>query len=310
MEKKDKHRIDRREFLKRLGAGVTAVSATTVAGCSFRDAGTGGRARGEVPTDKMTYRTAPKTKEQISLLGYGCMRWPMMPSLDGTGEVIDQEAVNGLVDYALAHGVNYFDTAPPYCRGLSEKATGTALKRHPRNSYYLATKMSNHRLAGQGLSPEELFDASVKMYRRSFEDLQTDYFDYYLLHIVGIGSGMPFLMERFFDNGLLDFLLKEREAGRIRHLGFSYHGDVKVFDYLLSRHDEFKWDFVQIQLNYVDYRHASGMNFNAEYLYAELEKRDIPTIVMEPLLGGRLTTLTNYLNGRLKQRRPEESIAS
>ena len=85
---------------------------------------------------------------------------------------------------------------------------------------------------------------------------------------------------------------------------------MKVFDYLLSRHDEFKWDFVQIQLNYVDYRHASGMNFNAEYLYAELEKRDIPTIVMEPLLGGRLTTLTNYLNGRLKQRRPEESVAS
>lgn len=310
MEKTDKHRIDRREFLKRLGAGVTAVSATTVAGCSFRDAGIGGSAQGEVPTDKMTYRTDPKTKEQISLLGYGCMRWPMMPSPDGTGDVIDQEAVNRLVDYALAHGVNYFDTAPPYCRGLSEKATGTALKRHPRNSYYLATKMSNHRLAGQGLSPEELFDASVKMYRRSFEDLQTDYFDYYLLHIVGIGSGMPFLMERFFDNGLLDFLLKEREAGRIRHLGFSYHGDVKVFDYLLSRHDEFKWDFVQIQLNYVDYRHASGMNFNAEYLYAELEKRDIPAIVMEPLLGGRLTTLTNYLNGRLKQRRPEESVAS
>ena len=236
MEKTDKHRIDRREFLKRLGAGVTAVSATTVAGCSFRDAGIGGSAQGEVPTDKMTYRTDPKTKEQISLLGYGCMRWPMMPSPDGTGDVIDQEAVNRLVDYALAHGVNYFDTAPPYCRGLSEKATGTALKRHPRNSYYLATKMSNHRLAGQGLSPEELFDASVKMYRRSFEDLQTDYFDYYLLHIVGIGSGMPFLMERFFDNGLLDFLLKEREAGRIRHLGFSYHGDVKVFDYLLSRH--------------------------------------------------------------------------
>ena len=310
MEKTDKHRIDRREFLKRLGAGVTAVSATTVAGCSFRDAGIGGSAQGEVPTDKMTYRTDPKTKEQISLLGYGCMRWPMMPSPDGTGDVIDQEAVNRLVDYALAHGVNYFDTAPPYCRGLSEKATGTALKRHPRNSYYLATKMSNHRLAGQGLSPEELFDASVKMYRRSFEELQADYFDYYLLHIVGIGSGMPFLMERFFDNGLLDFLLKEREAGRIRHLGFSYHGDVKVFDYLLSRHDEFKWDFVQIQLNYVDYRHASGMNFNAEYLYAELEKRDIPTIVMEPLLGGRLTTLTNYLNGRLKQRCPEDSIAS
>lgn len=173
MEKKDKQRIDRREFLKRLGVGVTAVSATTVAGCSFRDAGTGSSAQGEVPTNKMTYRTDPKTGEQISLLGYGCMRWPMMPSPDGNGEVIDQETVNRLVDYALAHGVNYFDTAPPYCRGLSEKATGTALKRHPRNSYYLATKMSNHRLAGQELSPEELVDASVKMYRRAFSSATT-----------------------------------------------------------------------------------------------------------------------------------------
>ena len=308
MEKTDKHRIDRREFLKRLGAGVTAVSATTVAGCSFRDAGIGGSAQGEVPTDKMTYRTDPKTKEQISLLGYGCMRWPMMPSPDGTGDVIDQEAVNRLVDYALAHGVNYFDTAPPYCRGLSEKATGTALKRHPRNSYYLATKMSNHRLAGQGLSPEELFDASVKMYRRSFEDLQTDYFDYYLLHIVGIGSGMPFLMERFFDNGLLDFLLKEREAGRIRNLGWSFHGDVKVFDYVLDM--GVKWDFVQIQLNYLDWKHASGRNVNADYLYGELEKRGIPAVIMEPLLGGRLSNVPDHIVARLKQQRPENSVAS
>ena len=173
--------------------------------------------------------------------------------------------------------------------------------------------MSNHRLAGQGLSPEELFDASVKMYRRSFEDLQTDYFDYYLLHIVGIGSGMPFLMERFFDNGLLDFLLKEREAGRIRHLGFSYHGDVKVFDYLLSRHDEFKWDFVQIQLNYVDWRHAKEVNTrntDAEYLYGELSRRGIPAVIMEPLLGGRLSNVHDHIAAKLRQRRPEQSVAS
>ena len=104
--------------------------------------------------------------------------------------------------------------------------------------------------------------------------------------------------------------MKEREAGRIRNLGFSYHGDVKVFDYLLSLHDEIHWDFVQIQLNYVDYRHASGMNFNAEYLYGELEKRGIPAVIMEPLLGGRLASLTDHLNGKLKQQEPEESIAS
>lgn len=307
-EQKD---INRREFLKRLGIGAAATT-TALAGCDTKSNPmvAGRMAQGEVPTDRITYRTNPKTGEKISVLGYGCMRWPMKPADDGNGEIIDQEAVNSLIDYALAHGINYFDTAPPYCRGLSEKATGIALKRHPRNSYYIATKMSNHRLVGQGLSPQELFDASVQMYRNSFRDLQTDYIDYYLLHIVGMGEGMPTLMERFFDNNLLDFLLKEREAGRIRNLGFSYHGDVKAFDYLLSRHDEFHWDFVQIQMNYMDYRHASGINFNAEYLYGELNKRNIPVVVMEPLLGGRLAELTDHLNARLKQRRPEDSIAS
>lgn len=302
--------IDRRDFLKRLGFGISATGLA-LAGCE----GTTDRDKSKSSAAKtingeMTYRTNPTTGDKVSLLGYGCMRWPLTTPEGSTEEIIDQDAVNNLVDYAIAHGVNYFDTAPPYCRGMSEKATGIALSRHPRESYYLATKMSNHRLAGNGLSPKELFDASVKMYRNSMEALQTDYFDYYLLHNVGGGSGIPLLMERFFDNGLIDFLLAERKAGRIRNLGFSYHGDVKVFDYLLSRHDEFKWDFVQIQLNYVDYRHASGMNFNAEYLYGELAKRGIPAVVMEPLLGGRLSTLTDHLNGRLKQKRPDDSIAS
>ncbi len=307
----NKQNMDRREFLKRLGIGVTATTAT-MAGCDTKgNHAIGSRtAQGDVPTDKMTYRKNPKTGENISILGYGCMRWPMKTAEDGNSEIIDQETVNGLIDYAIAHGINYFDTAPPYCRGLSEKATGIALKRHPRNSYYIVTKMSNHRMVGQGMSPQELFDASVKMYRNSFRDLQTDYIDYYLLHIVGMGEGLPTLMERFFDNHLIDFLLKEREAGRIRNLGFSYHGDVKAFDHLLARHEEFHWDFAQIQLNYVDYRHASGINFNAEYLYAELDRRNIPVVVMEPLLGGRLAGLTDYLNARLQKHRPEESIAS
>ena len=292
--------INRREFLKRLGIGAAATT-TILAGCdSKNNPVTGNRtAHNKVPTDKMTYRTNPKNGDKVSILGYGCMRWPMKSADDGNGEVIDQEAVNDLVDYALAHGINYFDTAPPYCRGLSEKATGIALKRYPRDSYYIATKMSNHRLVGTGLSPQELYDASVNMYRNSFHDLQTDYIDYYLMHIVGMGEGLPTLMERFFDNNLIDFLVKEREAGHIRNLGFSYHGDIRAFDYLLSRHDEFHWDFVQIQMNYVDYRHASGRNFNADYLYSELDKRNIPVVVMEPLLGGRLAGLTDFLNARL-----------
>lgn len=256
----------------------------------------------------MTYRKNNKG-EDVSILGYGCMRWPLIPAPDGEGEIVDQEAVNDLVDYAIEHGVNYFDTAPPYVRGMSEEATGIALSRHPRDSYYLATKMSNHGIARGTDDPQEIYRKSVEMYRNSLAKLQTDHIDYYLLHFVG-SAGVPFFEKRFISSGVLDFLLKEREEGRIRNLGFSYHGDVDVFNYLLSRHDDWKWDFVQIQLNYSDWHHASGMNYPADYLYHELEKRSIPAVVMEPLQGGRLATLTDNLNTRLKQRRPDDSIAS
>ena len=106
--------------------------------------------------------------------------------------------------------------------------------------------------------------------------------------------------------------LREREAGRIRNLGWSFHGDQKVFDHLLAMHDsgEARWDFVQIQMNYVDWKHASDRNVNAEYLYGELEKRGIPAVIMEPLLGGRLSRLNDHLVERLKERRPTESTAS
>ena len=308
---KKSENINRREFIKRMGVGVAAVTATTLPGCTEKSGPSGYNTKqGEVPTDKMTYRTNPKTGEKVSLLGYGCMRWPTIPTADGSEEVIDQEEVNRLIDYALGHGVNYFDTAPPYLKGQSEHATGIALSRHPRNSYFIATKMSNQVFAGQGLSPQEMYKKSVEMYRNSLKELQTDYIDYYLLHVVGLGGGISALDERFFNSGVLDFLFKEREAGRIRNLGFSYHGDIKAFDYMLSRHDEFKWDFVQIQLNYVDYRHATEGNYNADYLYDELAKRNIPVVVMEPLLGGRLASLTKFLNSRLQERAPRKSIAS
>ncbi len=214
--------------------------------------------------------------------------------------------MNELVDYAIAHGVNYFDTSPAYCKGRSEHATGIALSRHPRDKYFIATKLSN--FAPSTWSRE----ASIAMYRNSLKELQTDYIDYMLLHGIGMG-GMEALRGRYLDNGILDFLVAERAAGRIRNLGFSYHGDIEVFDYLLSRHDEYKWDFVQIQLNYVDWKHAKEVNernTDAEYLYGELAKRNIPVVIMEPLLGGRLASLNNFLMARLKQRRPDDSIAS
>ena len=300
-----KDNIDRRSFLKRFGLGVSAAGLS-LSGCDTAGKKTASVGSTDIPSlGEMTYRVNPTTGDKVSLLGYGCMRWPWKEVKEGEKEEIDQEEVNRLVDYAIEHGVNYFDTSPAYCRGLSETATGIALSRHPRDKYFIATKLSN--FAPQTWSRDE----SLKMYYNSFKNLQVDHIDYLLLHGVGMGSdGMEELRQRYIDNGVLDYLMKEREAGRIRNLGFSYHGDVKAYDYLLSLHDQVKWDFVQIQLNYVDYRHASGSNFNAEYLYDELAKRNIPAVIMEPLLGGRLASLTDHLNARLKERSPEESIAS
>ena len=299
--------INRRSFLKTLGEGSVATAAA-LSGCKpDKKASAQSGAVGEVPTDKMTYRTTPTTGDKVSLLGYGCMRWPLRQKPDGSGEEIDQDAVNELVDYAIAHGVNYFDTAPVYVRGWSEQATGIALKRHPRDKFFIATKLSNMREGEQFRS----FSASKALYEQSFKNLQVDYIDYYLLHAIGLG-GMKAVMERFYDNGMVDFLVKEREAGRIRNLGWSFHGDIETFDYLLSQQDEgkVKWDFVQIQLNYIDWLHALGWNTNAEYLLGELEKRNIPAVVMEPLLGGRLSRLGSEALHILKEMRPEDSAAS
>lgn len=302
--------LNRREFLKRLGAGA-AVSTAVLAGCDSKNNSISGdrSAQSGIPTDRMTYRTNPSTGDRVSLLGFGMMR---LPSVGGRSaregnEEIDQELVNELVDYAIAHGVNYFDTSPAYCRGMSERATGIALSRYPRDKYFIATKLSNFAPATWSR------EASIAMYRNSLKELQVDYIDYLLLHGVGMGNGMKDMEARYIDNGVLEFLMEERRSGRIRNLGFSYHGDVKVFDYLLSRHDYYKWDFVQIQLNYLDWKYAkqiNARNTDAEYLYGELAKRNIPAVIMEPLLGGRLSNVPNRIVARLKQREPEKSVAS
>ena len=306
MEKNQLHHIGRRDFLKIVVISTASASLTACGGGDQSVAED--PVLGPVPTDQMTHRINPSTQDKVSILGYGCMRWPLLPEPAANGNVIDQEMVNKLVDYALAHGVNYFDTAPVYLQGWSEESTGIALKRHPRESYFIATKLSNQRLAGQGLTPQEIYDASIQMYHDSLKKLQTDYLDYYLLHNLGGGKGIETFNERFIDNGVLDYLLKAREAGRIRNLGWSFHGDVKVFDHVLNL--GVKWDFVQIQLNYLDWTHASGMNVDAVYLYGELEKRGIPAVIMEPLLGGRLSNVPDHIVARLKQRRPDKSVAS
>lgn len=289
--------MDRRDFLKTAGAGALAVGTTSLTGCSFSS-----DRRTEVSGDaSMQMRTSPKNGEKVSLLGYGCMRWPMKKGEDGKDH-IDQEAVNEMVDYAYRNGVNYYDTSPAYLQGQSEEAAGIALSRYPRESYHIATKLSNFNNFSR--------EAGLKMYRDSQKALRTDYFDYYLLHAIGT-SGFEGFEERYINNGLLDFLLEEREAGRIRNLGFSFHGRKEVFDRFMELHEKYHWDFVQIEMNYVDWKHAKvPENVNADYLYEELVKRNIPATIMEPLLGGRLAKLPDAIAERMKEREPQMSIAS
>ena len=297
--------ISRRSFLKLLGGGAVTTAAVLTGCKSNKDikAVQEYKQQVEPPVGKMTFRINPKTKEKVSILGYGMMR---LPSKTENQDDYDQEMINRQVDYAIEHGVNYFDTSPVYCQGKSEACTGIALSRHKRSEYFVATKLSNFNPATQTR------EGSIAMYRKSMADLRVDYIDYYLLHSIG-GGGMENLHKRYLDNGMLDFLLEEREAGRIRNLGFSYHGDIEVFDYLLSEHDKYKWDFVQIELNYLDWDYANEINdrnTDASYLYAELQKRHIPAVIMEPLLGGRLANLPQYIATELKQHDPERSIAS
>ena len=289
--------MDRRDFLKTAGAGALAVGTTSLTGCSFSS-----DKRAEVSGDaEMQMRTSPKNGEKVSLLGYGCMRWPMKKGEDGKDH-IDQEAVNEMVDYAYRNGVNYYDTSPAYLQGQSEEAAGIALSRYPRESYYIATKLSNFNNFSR--------EAGLKMYRDSQKALRTDYFDYYLLHAIGT-SGFEGFEERYINNGLLDFLLEEREARRIRNLGFSFHGRKAVFDQFMELHEKYHWDFVQIEMNYVDWEHAKvPENVNADYLYEELAKRNIPATIMEPLLGGRLAKLPDAIAEKMKEREPQMSIAS
>ena len=296
--------LSRREFIKRLGVGG-ATAALALAGCKTDDEKSSEK---QTAAGEMTMRKNPKTGEEVSILGYGCMRWPTVRDSETGDDEIDQEMVNRLVDTAIAGGVNYFDTSPAYCKGKSERATGIALSRHPRDKYFIATKMSN-------FAPETWSrDASIKIYQNSLRELQTDHIDYMLLHAIGGGDdAMATFNARFIDNGILDFLMAEREAGRIRNLGFSYHGEIAVFDWALANHDKYKWDFVQIQLNYLDWKHARELNprnTDGVYLYGELEKRGIPAVIMEPLLGGRLSNVPDHVATRLKEREPEQSVAS
>ena len=295
--------ISRRDFLKIVGAGTAAgVALATFSGC-----GPGGQlSRGrEVPVGQMTYRTNPRNGDKLSLLGFGMMRLPRIArrrgeSLPDTND-LDQEAVNELVDFAIEHGVNVFDTASAYGKGFSEDVTGKALSRHPRDKYFVSTKLSNQR--PQARSRE----ASIEMYRKSFRDLQVDYIDYYFIHNVGNHATFK---ERFLDNGILDFLMEEKAAGRIRNLGWSFHGQGEFFEYLCGAYD---WDFVMIQLNYLDWGNVIGVgrtDVNAQHQYNIASAHNIPIWIMEPVMGGGLAMPHYKAQEHMVRADPDASPAS
>lgn len=236
----------------------------------------------------MDHRIYHNTNQLISLLGYGCMR---LPRIDEDKQDIDYNAAQELIDYAYAHGVNYYDTAYRYHEGMSEEFIGHALKKYPRESFFLADKMPIFMI--------ESLSQAKSIFEEQLQKCQVDYFDFYLLHSL--------MSQESYDNicvnmGVLDYLLEEKKQGRIRHLGFSFHGSTDLMEYLLKQR---KWDFVQIQLNYMDWDRQ-----NAKKLYDLLCKHNTQCIVMEPVRGGTLATLCGEAAALFKQASPEASIAS
>lgn len=224
---------------------------------------------------------------KLSALGFGTMRLPLNPD-----KSIDEPQVFAMTDYALAHGVNYFDTAYPYHASNSEIVIGQALSRHPRESFYLADKYPGHQIA-ESYDPAEIFEDQL-------QKCGVDYFDFYLLHNVCEVSIPVYEDPRW---GIIDYFLEQKAQGRIRHFGISSHALPDNLEKFLDRYGE-QIEFCQIQLNYLDWTLQ-----NAERKYQILSERNIPVWVMEGLHGGRLCNLSEEDKNRLKGLRPDETAA-
>ena len=224
----------------------------------------------------------------LSRLGFGAMRLPLKED-----KSVDDAVVTEMVDYAMSHGVNYFDTAWPYHSGCSEIVMGKALKKYPRESWYLADKYPGHQIADT-YEPAAIFEEQLKK-------CGVDYFDFYLLHNVYENSIGVYLDPKW---GIVDYFKEQLKNGRIRHLGFSTHARPETLETFLDAVGECM-EFCQIQLNYLDWTLQ-----DAKAKYELLTARNIPVWVMEPLRGGRLAALSKEDESRLKALRPSESISA
>ncbi len=234
----------------------------------------------------MIYRDFQDMK--LSGLGMGAMR---LPVIDGDDSRIDETKTQAMVDYAMEQGVNYYDTAWGYHDGHSETVMGKALSRYPRESYYLATKFPGYDLSNMD-KVEEIFE-------KQLEKCGVEYFDFYLFHNVCEMNIDAYLDEKY---GIHEYLMKQKKAGRIRHLGFSAHGNLDVMKRFLDAYGR-DMEFCQIQLNYLDWT-FQGAKEKVELL----KEWNIPVWVMEPLRGGKLAKLADEDEKTLKALRPEENI--
>lgn len=234
----------------------------------------------------MQYRQFKDVK--LSALGFGAMR---LPVFDGDDAKVDKEQTFRMVDYAMEHGINYYDTAWGYHGEHSEEIMGEALRKYPREDYYLADKFPGYDLANMP-KVKEIFE-------KQLERTGLEYFDFYLLHNV-----CEMNIEQYLDPqyGIIDYLLEQKKAGRIKHFGFSCHGEMPVLEKLLEAHGA-DMEFCQLQLNYLDWTFQHGKE-KVELL----DKYDIPVWVMEPLRGGKLAKLSDEHEQRLKDLRPQETI--
>lgn len=225
---------------------------------------------------------------KLSMLGMGAMR---LPVIDGDDSRIDEAAAAKMVDIAIKQGVNYFDTAWGYHDGNSELVMGRALSRYPRESFYLADKFPGYDLSNMD-KVEEIFE-------KQLEKCGVEYFDFYLVHNVCELNINEYLDEKY---GIYKYLVKQKENGRIRHLGFSAHGSVEVMRRFLEKYGE-AMEFCQIQLNWLDWEFQ-----DAREKVELLKEYKLPVWVMEPLRGGRLASLPDEAEGKLKALRPDEGI--
>ena len=295
MEKDNHQAINRRDFLKIVGIS-TATTAPLLSGCSS-DSGmaSGSGSSTPIPTDRMTYRTTPSTKDKVSILGYGCMRLPTIAksSARDSDDEIDQEMVNRLTDYAIEHGVNYFDTAYPYHNGQSEPFVGRVIAKWERSSFYLATKMPLW-------TCKSLADAQ-RIFEEQLQRLGVEYIDFYLLHSLHKAR-----YEQAKELGIVDWLWEQKAAGRIRNFGFSCHDNAAGFETILR---DQPWDFCQLQYNYLD-TDDRAEEISGDRGYQLTEELNIPLIIMEPIKGGTLANLPPEAEAPLRALRPEASDAS